>query len=378
MESFKKLKENERLFFDKYFWTKGAGSSDYWGNEESSPIQVQPFLHRTKKFYWEKAYLEYLKQQTFADKTAQFAEVTMDTVYTVGNAFNAAAPALKLMLQFSPFLGIAWNLIDTVGALFLAIRDESKQDYWAQGINLLSGLQLTAGTWLFIVLNYGEILQVQLGISSSILIPGISMGAVIGTGASSFAFAAAMYFAWALEHREVKLHQARINYLETKIQELESILFFKDIDKNYGKSAEEKITYLQDFIAKNKNPESEITEYKNLLELLNFRQHQQQQLEVHERARRVWGFCAVFMTAVAIVSVVVVALGLSVVTCGIIMAVASSTALIGSALYRHKPEIFDNATRAIKSNIHSFFKAQSSSQQALDPVPAAVFPGATI
>lgn len=282
------------------------------------------------------------------------------------------------MLQFSPFLGIAWNLIDTVGALFLAIRDESKQDYWAQGINLLSGLQLTAGTLLFILLNYGEILQVQLGINSSILMSGVSIGAVIGTGASSFSFAAAMYFAWALEHREVKLHQARINYLETKIQELESILFFKDIDKNYGKLAEEKISYLQDFISKNKKPESEIAEYKNLLELLNFRQHQQQQLEVHERARRVWGFCAAFMTAVAIVSVAVVALGLSVVTSGVIMAVVSSTALIGSALYRHKPEIFDNATRAIKNNIHSFFKAQSSSQQGFDPVSTVILPAATV
>jgi len=124
------------------------------------------------------------------------------------------------------------------------------------------------------VLNYGEILQFQLGISSSVgslTATTVSMGAVIGTGASGFAFAAAMYFAWALEHREVKLHQARINYLETKTQ-LENILF-EDINNNYGKSIEDKISYLQDFIAHNNKAESELVGYKELLDLLNFRQH---------------------------------------------------------------------------------------------------------
>ncbi|TLY48211.1 MAG: hypothetical protein E6K54_02950 [Gammaproteobacteria bacterium] len=132
MKNFKKLTGEQRVFFDKYFWRRDS-LSDYWGNQESSPLQVQPFLHRSKKFYWEKAYLEYLKQQTIADKAAQAAEVTMDTVYIVCNAFNAIAPALKPMLQFTPHVSIAWNLIDTVGALFFATRDESKQDYWLKG-----------------------------------------------------------------------------------------------------------------------------------------------------------------------------------------------------------------------------------------------------
>lgn len=186
MGSLQKLTEEQKSFFDRYFWTMDCLSDE--GRKQVSPTilncdgEVQPFLHRSKKFYWEKAYLEYLRQQTITDKAAQVAEATMDTVYIVCNAFNAIAPALKTMLQFTPHLSIAWNVIDTIGALLVANRDESKQDYWAQGINLLSGLQLSAATIIFSLLNYGEIFQFQLGISStagSLTATGVSVGQLL-------------------------------------------------------------------------------------------------------------------------------------------------------------------------------------------------------
>lgn len=180
-----------------------------------------------------------------------------------------------------------------------------------------------------------------------------------------------MYFAWALEHREVKLHQARINYLSKSIREIEGALFRNSNDVYYGKSTGERIAFLQDFIDNNKNSESEVTGHKDLLDLLSFHQHQQQQLEAHERARRVWGLCAVFMTAVAIVSVAVVALGLSAFTGGIIVAVASCVTVFGSALYRLKPEFFDNTAITIK-NKFCFFKSQPA--PTIDPVQNAMHP----
>lgn len=385
MRDLNNLRAEERLFFDKYFWAVDS-RSEYGNNRASSHITVRPFLHRTKNFYWEKAYLEYLKHQTIQDKAAIAAEITMDVAYTVGNAFNVVAPAINQVAQTIPIVGISWNLIDMGGSFVLAARDGKKHDGWSQGMNILSGLQLATGTVAFTLLNYSETLHI--GISKS---AGVS---AIGAGASGFAFAAAMYFAWALEHREVKLHLARINHLDNKILGLEKQLFYTAFDENgkinknadgelifyrnnkiYGvdeypglvqetsdekldkcgiQNAEEKIKYLESLIEKVPKGGSALKEYEDLLVLLKFSQHQRQQLAIHEHARRAWSLCAVFMTAVAIVSAAVTALGLSAFTCGIALALASCAALLGSALYRHKPAIVE-AAKIIKNNRNSFF-----------------------
>lgn len=78
------------------------------------------------------------------------------------------------------------------------------------------------------------------------------------------------------------------------------------------------------------------------------------------------------MTAVAIVSVAIVALGLSAFTGGIIVAVASCVTVFGSALYRLKPEFFDNTAITIK-NKFCFFKSQLPALT-IDPVQNAMHP----
>lgn len=225
MDSFNNFSEEEQRFFKRHFWTVDSCSEDE--NNNSSNMTVRPFLHRSRKLYWEKAYSEYLKQQTIQDKAAIAAEITMDIAYTAGNFFNSVAPAIKQLANAGPVIGIVWNLIDTAGALTLSIRDENKQDAWSQGINLLSGLQLSGGTRVFTLINYSEVLH--LGINASL---GVS---VIAAGASGFAFAAAMYFTWALEHREVQLYHARISSLENDIHRLENTLFYKVLGKENGK-----------------------------------------------------------------------------------------------------------------------------------------------
>jgi hypothetical protein len=352
-----KLTDQQRHFFNDYLWrvNKSSNSTDgdsLKGKENRDKSQsVRPFIINSKKYYWEKAYLEYIKYQTIQDKAAIAAEKTMNIVYTVGNTFNSVAPAIYQVAQAIPIVGISWNLIDAGGACVLAARDKKKYDNWSAGINILSSIQLIAGTVSFTLLNYSEGLHI--GISTS---AGVS---AIAAGASGFAFAAAMFFSWALEHREVKLHRVRIDYLKEKIQELEEDLK-NNCDYMPDPDEQKKINDLKNFINANPNdPPSK--KFQNLLELIQFKQHQQQQLGAHERARRVWGLCAIFMTAMAIVSVVIIALGVSTSTCGIALVAASSLiALLGSALYRHKPEAFDNAV----NNIYNFFKPKQTNYPA--------------
>lgn len=360
----------EDPFFEKYFWTVES-PAEYWNNRGNSPIKVRPFLHKSTKFYWEKAYSDFLG---YYSEAAIVAELAMDGVYiyclaaTILLSLGAlclGAPFATPLLLVVLIQGVAWNIIDTFGALILAYKEGKNLDNWSQGINILSGIQLLAGTIASLLLN-PEIISI--GISASVA----ELSLVIATGASSFAFAAAMFFTWALEHREVKLHRARIDYLNKKIQALAREIFssengagnypgikqyvdnYQGFDNYDSKNEKEKISCLRTLIAIAGTERSELKEYKDLLKLLLFRQHQQQQLEIHERARRVWGLCAVSMTAVAIVSVIVSALGLAL-PFGIAVTCA---ALIVSALYRLKPEIFDNAAETIKNNTHRFFKPQ--------------------
>ncbi len=411
MDSDKQEKEKQQNFIDAYLW-KLDSRFEYRNYGENST--VRPFLHQSNKFYWEKAYSAYLATQTtpdkvalaaaeladkpinklidkpidiaaamgkdftsFEDKTVMAAEKIMDVAYTVGNAFNAAAPAIKQVAQVLPVVGITWNMIDVAGTVVLAVRDGKKQDTWAQRVNLLSSAQLTAGTVAFTLINYSGAWHI--GITTSL---GAS---VIATAASSFTFAAAMYFAWALEHREVKLHRARINALDSKILELEKYLFGDDnlsssvesymgdypktgghTDKVKKEKAGEQIEFLKKLTVMASGHGSEMREYGDLLELLKFREHQQQQLVIHERARRAWGLCAIFMTAVAIVSAVFIALGFSAMTCGLAVAAISSATILCSALYRHNPEFFDNKAQTIKGKVMqcSFFKPLPNQSQA--------------
>lgn len=398
MDSLNKLKEQQERFFNDHFWTVDS-RSEYWNNNGKSNITVRPFLQRSKKLYWEKAYLEYLNLDCLSE-AAIVAEYVMQSVYTyciVGNILFGLAPILAPILlapaalTAAVILGVAWNLIDAACAFILAARDGKNHDAWSKGINLISGTQLLIGTIASVLLTpgIGNIgIQAALGVSTVAL-------SSIAIGASGFAFAAAMFFSWALEHREVELHHARINYLDTKIIELEKNLFYTAFDKNgllnkvddkfiirkannnYGvgdypgpnkyiysdgefdrrgvENAGEKITYLKKLIA-NAQTRSDLKEYKDLLELLKFRQHQHQQLESHERNRRVWGLCAVFMTTVAIISVAVIAFGaLNVLACGILTPAVYFATLLVSALYRHKPEVFENTAKTIKNNVPSLF-----------------------
>jgi hypothetical protein len=55
-------------------------------------------------------------------------------------------------------------------------------------------------------------------------------------------------------------------------------------------------------------------------------------------------------------------LSIATLTCGVVMtSVSCAAALLGSALYRHQPEMFDNANKGIKNNVHSFFKPKPTS-----------------
>ncbi|MEN9449474.1 MAG: hypothetical protein RJA83_88, partial [Pseudomonadota bacterium] len=369
MRSFDKLSEEDRLFFDKYFWAVDS-RSEYGNNRASSNITVRPFLHRTKNFYWEKAYADFLG---YHSEAAIVAELAMDGVYIycLAATILLSLGTLYLGVPFEAplrmaalILGVAWNIIDTCGAFILADKEGKNHNNWAQGINLLSGLQLLAGTIASLLLDPPKIASLGNPVSAA------GLSSVIAIGATSFAFAAAMFFTWALEHREVKLHRARIDYLNIKIQALAREIFssengvgnypwvkkyvdnYQGFDNYDAENEKEKITCLRTLIANAGTERSELREYKDLLKLLLFRQHQQQQLEVHERARRVWGLCAVSMTAVAIVSVVASALGLTL-PFGIAVA---CIALLVSALYRLKEVV--EATKTIKNNVHSFFKTQ--------------------
>lgn len=73
------------------------------------------------------------------------------------------------------------------------------------------------------------------------------------------------------------------------------------------------------------------------------------------------------MTAVAIVAVAVIALGVCAAICGIAVSIISCATLLLSALYRHKPEIFDNVAKTIKSTVRSsFFKPQLTGRDHAD------------
>ncbi len=364
MRDFNKLRDDS--FFEKYF-------------RKNSEIKVRPFLHSSDNLYFEKAYLEFLKSNpTIQDIAAIYSEMVIDAAAVIDAAvvtdvaaatlaesvmnwfytlFNAAIAVLSLLKNMSLptlILGVAWNLIDTLGAFIIAAKEGKNHDTWAQGINILSGIQMLAGTIASLLLNPDI---VYIGIHASL---GLS---AIAAGASSFAFAAAMFFSWALEHREVKLHAGRINYLNKIIENVESIAIQTMVGKVANDYQEAKNQGKEIAFLNGLTPQSQ--ECKELLKLLNFRQHQQQQLEIHERARWSWGLCAVFMTAVAIVSVTVIALGLSAATCGIAVAAVSFAAFLCSALYRNKPEVVE-AAKTIENNSHSFFKPQPISCRSND------------
>lgn len=266
----------------------------------------------------------------------------MDDVYISCNAANILLYLAPISLP-TIILGTAWNLIDSCGAFILAYQEGRNHDPWAQGINALSGIQLLTGTIASLLLNPDIVF---IGLHASL---GLS---IIAASASSFAFAAAMFFSLALEHHKVKLCRAEIDKLNIPIKETLSRLGnFLEADKFKDIQDErEKISFLKTFLENLRK--EKLIENEDLIKLLESWHYQQQKLEIHERARRAWGLCAVFMTVVAIVSVVITVLGLSILTGGIAMALASSVALLGSALYRQK-----DATNTIK-NVYSFFKPQ--------------------
>lgn len=315
------LQQQESAFFDKYFWDK-EDHKQQAKNKRDSNITVCPFLHESKDFYWKKAYLDHLQHQF---KLASSAEVIMTDVFLLGNAFNITAPVItniwawaSPLIKIASIVGIVWNMIDSIGALILAYREAKNDDWWAAAFNILSAIQLMLGTIGFALLTYGIL---SLGIMSS----------VIAASLSGFSFAAAMFFSWALEHREGKLHEARMAYLLLKIQALE---LAADIS-NYPSAAEdnEKINFLKNFLENSVDNE----EHRDLLKLLEFIQHQRQQLANHQHARRVWGFCAGTMTAVAIVAVLVIELGISTSPLGIAIVAIASLAAYFAALHRNKP-----------------------------------------
>src|ERR1700685_3364899 len=96
----KKVKVNELrkdAFFDRDFWEVNT-PSEYGNNRARSNITVRPFRHRSKNFYWEKAYVEYLGDPSEA---ASIAELGMDYVYTYCSAVNTAFYASNI---FFPLL----------------------------------------------------------------------------------------------------------------------------------------------------------------------------------------------------------------------------------------------------------------------------------
>src|SRR3990167_1916334 len=138
---FKELNEENRRFFNDYFWMVNNAMNDVKAkqNREQSPVSVRPFLSKSKELYWEKAYLEFLNHQGRTDTAAIAADTMMTAVYTTCNAFNSFSPAIKQLAHVIPIVGIAWNMIDASGAFVLAARDATKKDNWVAGTNIASG-----------------------------------------------------------------------------------------------------------------------------------------------------------------------------------------------------------------------------------------------
>lgn len=354
MRDLDKLREDP--FFNKFF-------------SKNLEIKVRPFLHSSNKLYWEKAYLEFRKSNpTIQDiaasdemaidaAVATIAESVMNWLYALFNAAIAVLSLLKNMFIPTLILGVAWNLIDSLGGIITAVKEGKNHDAWSLGINIISCIQLLTGTIASLLLNPDI---VYIGIHASL---GLS---AIAAGASSFAFAAAMFFSWALEHREVQLHRTRINCLNKIIESVESTAI-QTMNANIAKDYQEAKIQGKEIAFLNK-PIHQSQECKELLVLFDLRQHQQQQLAIHVRARRSWSLCAVFMTAVAIVSVTIIALGLSAATCGIAVAAVSCAAFLCSALYRNKPEV-DEIVKTIKSNRQNFFKLQQAGYRSDIDIP---------
>lgn len=409
------IDENNKKFFERQFWYLRKKDNEIKEDNETVNIEeantlsetipqknresaegAKIFLDRSNDYYWEKAYLEFLKQNKAhikgQDHAANTMEFGMDFVYSACNLFNAVAPLFKPFLHAVPGVGAFWNFFDSIGAGAIALREGKKGDKWAANANLASAAQVTLGTVFATMVDYPAHVH---GMVKYLVthMAGHAVGlSALASGASGITFAAAMAFSCALEHREVKLHQARIDHIDKQIVSLQNKI--NEIKKEYNP-----LYYPENYSAMNVNTEAvneiisniekalickipnnneivdqndkqqaltkyieenpkdkdvqNLQDHKDLLKLRDFRTHQVEQLKVHKDARTVWGLCTVLMTAVAITSIVVVALGASALTWGLIApAVASGCALLISALVRHykHPPVKKDTIKKLLSN----------------------------
>jgi len=110
-----------------------------------------------------------------------------------------ASPPLTWLAVAAFAMGIAWNYIDAVGGLVIALYQHKIEDKAAASINVFSSLQLTAATTAFFIGFFGLA-------SGSLL--------VILSAASGFGFAACIGVSCYLEYRAMRKGEERIKKAE--------------------------------------------------------------------------------------------------------------------------------------------------------------------
>ncbi len=253
------------------------------------------------------------------------------------NVYEILALSIKPLALQLPFIGLAWQLFDTVMLGVMAINSDQKKDKWERNHYLCSTAQLALCSGIAL---------------SALIASACSLLSIISTLASSIGGASALVISWVLSERAAKLCDARIDYLMCESLSIEALSTFVDLEnvhqlqasyqkwqhdiQNANNSEESYKAFIKSLQQLEKNLKANEDNTKNTHEALLALALCTNQIKKREflyRLEKPLKFFALTTVALAILSIVLLAIGANIATFGFAAALFCSAIVIFSSVY---------------------------------------------
>lgn len=253
------------------------------------------------------------------------------------NVYEILALSIKPLALQLPFIGLAWQLFDTVMLGVMTINTDQKKDKWARNHYLYNTAQLTLCTGIAL---------------SALIVSACSLLSIISTLASSIGGASALVISWLLSERAAKLCDARIHYLMCESLSTKALSALVDqetisqLQASYQKWCQEiqstnnseesykalikSLQQLEKSLKVNDNSTEKIHEAVLALTLCT---NQIKKREFLYRLEKPLKFYALTTVTLAILTVALLAIGANIATFGFAAALFCSAMVIFSSIY---------------------------------------------
>ncbi|WP_116963332.1 hypothetical protein [Fastidiosibacter lacustris] len=304
--------------------------------------------------------LDYLFQQglpTVTEKIVHTYIYCVDWLNLFRNLYELIALTVKPLTMQLPFIGLAWQLFDTLIITTMAIYADQKQDTWARNVNLSCSSQLMICNSIML---------------SALLVSTCSALSLASQLAAGVGGVIALVISWALSQRTAKLCDARIDYLIHERLCVEKLSMFVP-----SEIIQQTTTNYQNWCNKIEQGQNSEVSYKNFMQSLqtlenNLLTHpdanksnehheatlalglcksQVRKRELYYRLEKPLNFYTITTLALGILAVVLFCIGANMATFGLATTIFCSAMVIFGSLYNlYQKNRFLNANTELTSH----------------------------